>query len=236
MTCDARDFIQATITHFGIWEPELTEFFSERVKPGDLAIDLGANVGYFSLLFDRLGADAIAVEAHPNLASKIRHNAKLSGAKVQVENVAVGVAGEVILYEAPIGNLGMTTTERPERFQRAFAVQSVSLMSLIKEPARLTAIKCDIEGGEVPVMRDILDNLERFNPRLAIAVEANGTDEWQELLREFLKAGFSARIANGDVTPMWDLLIRGEQRQFEAVERLPAGRWDLLLERAGVAH
>ena len=72
MECDPRDSIQATILHFGTWEPNVSRVFEELVKPGDSVIDLGANIGYHTLLLSKLvGASGkvIAVEALPELAA-----------------------------------------------------------------------------------------------------------------------------------------------------------------------
>src|SRR5262245_30335322 len=47
---DARDIVGKHIYYFGVWEPVLTQWLRERLKPGDTFIDVGANVGYFSAL------------------------------------------------------------------------------------------------------------------------------------------------------------------------------------------
>ena len=48
--CDIRDFIQRRIYFFRIYEPNLTHYITANVQPGELFVDLGANIGYFSLL------------------------------------------------------------------------------------------------------------------------------------------------------------------------------------------
>jgi hypothetical protein len=46
---DTRDIVQQHIYYFGVWEPNLTRWIVRRLAPGDVFIDVGANVGYYSL-------------------------------------------------------------------------------------------------------------------------------------------------------------------------------------------
>jgi hypothetical protein len=48
MDCDVRDMIQATLIHFGVWEPAVSNALAKRLKAGDVAVDVGANIGYYS--------------------------------------------------------------------------------------------------------------------------------------------------------------------------------------------
>ena len=71
------DQIQERIYLFGIWEPAITRFVKGRLKPGDLFVDIGANVGYYSLLAAKLvGSEGqvIAIEASPTIARKLEQN------------------------------------------------------------------------------------------------------------------------------------------------------------------
>lgn len=42
--CNPPDLIQMYILLFGIWEPDLTHLVDQRVQPGDVFVDVGANV------------------------------------------------------------------------------------------------------------------------------------------------------------------------------------------------
>src|SRR5579863_5868535 len=49
---DLRDtIIGPAILYYKVWEPEKTEFFRRLLKPGDRVVDVGANIGYFTVLF-----------------------------------------------------------------------------------------------------------------------------------------------------------------------------------------
>lgn len=55
----------------GIWDPRLTEFLVDAVEPGTVAVDVGANVGYFSVLLAALGARVLAVEPNPDMIPRL---------------------------------------------------------------------------------------------------------------------------------------------------------------------
>jgi hypothetical protein len=50
----------------GVYEPEETELIKKLVKPNDVCIDVGANVGYFTVLMAKLGAYVYAFEPEPS--------------------------------------------------------------------------------------------------------------------------------------------------------------------------
>lgn len=48
MTGDVRDFVQTRIFCFGTWEPNLSRFIENKIKPDTWSIDIGAHDGYFT--------------------------------------------------------------------------------------------------------------------------------------------------------------------------------------------
>jgi hypothetical protein len=80
---DTRDstLSPALLLHV-IWEPEATKWFQDTLRPGQVFVDVGANVGYFSLLARALTGESgrvIAVEAHPRLVELLRRNMIVNG-------------------------------------------------------------------------------------------------------------------------------------------------------------
>lgn len=64
---DTRDILHQYIYYFGVWEPHLTNWIGQQLAPGDTFIDVGANVGYFSLLASRLvGKSGVVVAIEPS--------------------------------------------------------------------------------------------------------------------------------------------------------------------------
>src|ERR1051325_5097791 len=66
MTGNTQDFIQRYLYFFGVWEPDITAWVRSALKPGDYFVDVGANIGYYTVLAARLvrpNGKVIAIEA-----------------------------------------------------------------------------------------------------------------------------------------------------------------------------
>ena len=233
--CDVRDMIQATIIHFGVWEPRVSLELAPLIEPGAVVVDVGANIGYYSLLFaDRAGPEGkiVAVEALPKLAEVVKANAARNGKQnIRVVNVAASDRpGELTLHQAPATNIGMTTTRSDRGFPATDVVRALPLTEILTEDEiqRVSLIKIDIEGAEVPVVRHVLDHLDRFSSRPAVAVEASVADnpEWLELFDRFLAHGYRAFDLHNDYD--WMSMLDFELQAPTALDRLPNKQTDLL--------
>jgi FkbM family methyltransferase len=241
LDCDVRDMIQATIIHFGAWEPRISKQLSAIVREGDVIVDVGANIGYYSLLFSKLagpGGQVVAVEALPMLAEVIHHHAQRNAAaNVRVVNAAaVESPRNVAIYEAPATNIGMSTTREDRGFVQAAIVRGLPITDMLSEDelARVSLIKIDIEGGEAPVIRHLLDNIGRFPRSPAIAVEASVAEvpEWAELFERFLELGYRAYDLHNDYD--WLALMDGDERPPTLLDRLPEAQTDILFTRQAI--
>jgi FkbM family methyltransferase len=83
MLVDTRDaMISPWLILDGLWESHVTDWLHHTLRPGQVFVDVGANVGYFTLLGGRLvGPEGrvVAVEAHPHLAELLRRNVIING-------------------------------------------------------------------------------------------------------------------------------------------------------------
>src|SRR5436853_284660 len=74
MYLDTRDTgFGSHVSLDGYWEPWITVFVARQLRPGMVAIDVGANYGYYSLLFAALVGDTghvYAIEPNPEIVSK----------------------------------------------------------------------------------------------------------------------------------------------------------------------
>jgi FkbM family methyltransferase len=241
LDCDVHDMIQATIIHFGAWEPRISRQLGTLVNDGDVVVDVGANIGYYSLLFAKLAGptgQVVAVEALPKLAEAVRRHAQRNGAdNIRVVNAAaVDSTRDVPIYEAPATNIGMTTTREDRGFAQAAIVQGLPLTDMLDgdELARVSLIKIDIEGGEAPVIRHFLDNIGRFPRFPAVAVEASVGEvtEWTELFDRFLAHGYRAYDLHNDYD--WLSLMNREERPPTPLTVLPKTQTDILFTRQAI--
>lgn len=211
MAVDTRDVIQRWIYLFGVWEPHLTAWLRHRLAPGDTIVDVGANVGYYSLLASRLvgpGGAVVAVDASREFTDQLSTNAQLNGANnIRIIHAAVSDTVRVLTFAlASETNLGGTTIvpfAAPARSR--FELPAVPLPALL-EPAEIRAarvIKIDVEGAEGQVVRGMEPLLDQLRAAVEIVVEVNPKriaqvgDSITELFATMARHGFHAyRITN----------------------------------------
>lgn len=156
MRLDLGQFVDRTIYCTGGWEPLETMVISAALKPGDGFVDVGANIGFFSLLAHRLvGATGRvhAVEATPSTAALLDDNiARNDAGTIRVHRCAAGDhEGTVSMVVHDAGNIGSnhlsfdsegSGAEIPlRRLDRLLAGETIRL------------IKLDIEGAEAMALR-----------------------------------------------------------------------------------
>ena len=194
MEINTPDVISTTIFLAGHWEPMITEYVRGALNPGDTFIDIGANIGYYTVLASRMVGDSgsvISIEAHPGIYDRLKKNVALNDRKnVRIINAAAGSSrGELPIFSGPEINLGHTTTVATiadsEGLRCDGMVRSDTLESLVGMNSLYNArlIKVDVEGAEYEVLSTIFDSLAQFSP----------TTEWiLELAPENCPAGRSA--------------------------------------------
>jgi len=180
MELDTSDFIQRFLYLFRVWEPSLTAFISRRLDEGDAFLDVGANLGYYTLLASsRVGprGAVVAVEASPEIFALLEANlARNDVSNVRPLNVAAGAEEGVLpLFSGPDDNLAETTTLPESGFEPVCDVRSSPLDDVLRpdEAARLRLVKMDVEGAEYDALRGMQRLLEGGRRDLELIVEVN---------------------------------------------------------------
>jgi FkbM family methyltransferase len=175
---DAKDIIQQYVYYFGIWEPHITSWIHSCLRPGDIFIDVGANIGYYSLLASRLvGAhgSVVAIEASPKTFLELQTNLTLN----RIDNVrAVNVAasdfrGTLKVFRGHEYNTGLTTVFDREGFALECEVAAVPLSEIVqpKEMKRARVVKIDVEGAESSVIAGMGPIVTAGRPDLEIMTQ-----------------------------------------------------------------
>jgi FkbM family methyltransferase len=143
----------------GTYEPELQSALRELVPPGAIIHDVGANIGYVSLLLAKaagVSGHVYAFEALPENAERWRMNINLNGmrSRLTLINAAVTQASGLVSFLVhPSGGMGKVagSAGREDHYQSEIKVPGLSLDEFVyiqgNPPPQV--IKMDIEGGEV---------------------------------------------------------------------------------------
>jgi FkbM family methyltransferase len=238
ISASTRDAVGRYIFYFGVWEPNLTRWIRHRLLPSDAFIDVGANIGYYSLLASHLVGDSgkvVAVEGLPAIFSLLQRNLETNKARnVRAVNVAAWDREQMIEFYTDSDLPGQTTAipfwadkhELKEQTQVTAAPLADILTAEEMKAARL--IKIDVEGAEWRVLagmkslldssRDDLEIIVEISPS---ALEAEGRAA-QELLDFFRVLKFNAYRIENDYS-VNSYLNRSYRNRPSRILRLPTG-------------
>ena len=239
--CNVDDMISRTILYFGFWEPNNSALISGILEPGGVFVDIGANIGYYTLLGSTLvGArgTVVSIEASPAIFAQLEENASINGASnVRLVNHAVSdTVDELPLYGGTRWNRGASSTTVHEFDQEPEArVRAAPLDELLSEyeMERIALIKIDIEGGELPVLRRLLDTLDKYPSEFMILAELApqvSKDQLRVVFDGFLAAGFRTFAVENEYDTDWYLNWR-RPAPLRAIKTLPSCQTDVLFVR-----
>ncbi len=162
----------------GLYEPDVTRAITTYLQPGGVFVDCGANIGYFSsLAADIVGKDGevIAFEPLPEVAAIAKANLERNRfAHSRLINAAVSdKSGSAQLFRehgAPHGHTSLSQTA----LVSADAVPCilVRLDDVIPREiwSRVSVIKLDIEGAELPALRGATELLSQATAKLIVEI------------------------------------------------------------------
>ena len=238
--CDLNDYIPNRIFHFGHWEPDVGSQIRRILKDGDVFVDVGANVGYDSLLASgivgRVGS-VIAIEASPRNFEILSNNVRLNGLdNVRLVNMAVSDReGTIDLFGGPAHNKGRSTLLPSRGLSVEARVRSAPLDKILSgdELARVRLIKMDIEGAELPVLENILSQIHKYPSTLDLIIEVSPTEDrnrWGILFDRLKALGYHAYTIENVYTNRYYLNWR-RPAPLRMITDLPDMQQDVLFTR-----
>lgn len=138
--------------------------FAELVRPGDLVVDVGANIGEFTAAFRDLGAQVVAVEPQPRLGAHLRRRFPPGRGVTVVPTAVSDHTGEAQLFCTTADALatleaaratGATGPGAELEWGRTITVPLRTLDALVAEHGTPVLVKIDVEGHELGVVRGL---------------------------------------------------------------------------------
>lgn len=239
---DPRDGCGRYIYYFALWEPNLTAFITNCLRPGDCFIDVGANVGYFSLLGSTLVGErgkVVAIEAVPRTFDVLAANvARNSAANVRALPLAVWDKHESLTFFVSADTIDSTSTAiaslgQARGLTEECVVQAAPLASLLspEEIATARLIKIDVEGAERQAIVGVAPVLENGREDLEVIIEI-ASEAFDEIASFFRERGFHSYHLDNNYDPA--VYIQGTGRSVPTrVEIAPPGHTylDLIFSR-----
>jgi FkbM family methyltransferase len=238
------DLVGCVLAISGVWEPNITAAFKRAIRPGDVCLDIGAHIGYYTLL----GANVVGSRGHvyafepsPDAYRRLRANVDLNRLQnVTAFELAVGEQeGRSVLYEPSGTNSGLSTLDpsfaakfAPPVRQLMVDVAPVTAVVPPEEYARVRVIKIDVEWQELEVLRSLRPVFEAAGS-LAVFVEwtprraAPGISE--HLLALCEEQGFTLYGVPNGYSP--ERLFPDRLQEPARLDAIPPKQADLLLLR-----
>jgi len=175
MFLDPNDTLRLSWNHE--YEPTETRLFQKEIEPGDVVLDIGANIGYYALLFARhVGSSGkvIAFEPDPRIAVILKRNiAENNYGNVVVVEKALSHENGHAPFFMNSENFGDNYLTAPETTEGQCEVETVRLddfLALSPDVPRIRHIKMDIQGAEDWALRGMERTLQRIG-QLTLTVE-----------------------------------------------------------------
>jgi FkbM family methyltransferase len=174
-------------------------FVKRFIRKGDVIIDIGANLGYYSILFAKwTGTEGKVYSVEPiRIYNKIFNEKAKKFRNIQLYPYALGLEEKTIeLVSSPAFdylNTGLphvynsakdgSIETQKFRFEAQMKIPSV----LFKDVEKIDYIKCDIEGFEYIVLSDMKEIIRRCKPKVQVEV---WSENEAQILRLFNDLGY----------------------------------------------
>jgi FkbM family methyltransferase len=165
MYVDSQDIgLTPYLLEWGIYEKYETELFKRLVKNGMVVVDIGANVGYYTLLASRLVGDkgrVFAFEPEPNNYDLLCKNIKVNKCRnvVPIRKAVFSSSGKIELF-LDKNNLGAhSLSERNVNKPISIMVEATSLDDYFRNAPKIDVMKLDVQGSEMHVLEGMVNTM-----------------------------------------------------------------------------
>jgi FkbM family methyltransferase len=185
----------------GTYEPELQAALGEFLHPGMTIYDVGANIGYVTMMLAHHAGptgQVFAFEALPVNVERIRENIELNNLDnvTVISGAVLDKAGAVTFYvhdSVGMGKAAGSAGRHAQQYKAEITVPSLSLDEFVYEQGQPVpdAVKMDIEGGEVLALPGMNRLLHEAHPLLLL--ELHGPESEKVAWETLTAAGYTLR-------------------------------------------
>lgn len=195
MQVDVADWLGRHVYVTGEYEPSTTCVVKALLQPGGTFLDIGANIGYFTLLAAKCvgpSGKVLSFEPVPYVRERLISNVKLNRYRhCNVRSEAISnEAGEVQFYQGPADHVGISSLRKLDGECQILRVQTQKLDDVLPDDLHVSMMKIDIEGAEFQALEGMQGCLGRCHPDLIIEVTRDylqGMDHAPEDLLKILE-------------------------------------------------
>lgn len=187
-TIESKMFVSSRLR-----EGKELDVISGFIKNGGTFLDIGSNIGYYSLMAAKLGATKIiGVEPNPIVLDRFKANIKFNKFEKLIKTFQIGIGEKLSTLELRLSqsDMGSSSIVNTKLISDNIKIKVIPLEKLLKKEdiTKVDVLKIDIEGFEDRALFPYFKNLnKKFYPRLVIMEDSSQTD-WEENILEWLLA------------------------------------------------
>jgi FkbM family methyltransferase len=184
--------IDNNIKDFSVWEPESTSVIKHLLKQGMVVLDIGANIGYYTVIMSKLVGEqgkVLAFEPTKHFYNVLECTVEVNNLK-NVELYNFGLSNENIESEISIGEHSATIhwlKDSPRNGGNPLSVENIRLKKLDDiidslNISKLDFIKIDVDGHEPAFLEGAWETLKKYKPVILMEIDH----------QHYKKAGYTA--------------------------------------------
>ncbi len=168
-------WISGFIAQGRVFDPHILSVLSGLVEPGTTLVDVGANIGWFSVIGSRLvgpSGKVLAFEPDPDNMRLLRANIRRNRAhNVRVLPAALSDKRSIALLSQSSENRGDHRLSCPSHGERRICVKTTTAdIELAQHAGQVGVIKLDTQGSEAKILRGMQETLSS-NPNIRVVLE-----------------------------------------------------------------
>ena len=208
----------------GYWEFWLSLCFAKHIKQGDTVIDVGANLGYYTVIAAELVGHqgrVLSVEPNPYVFDFLRDTISVNGyaGRVTAINAALGARADDVAVpffvptgEPKNGRFVSSDDKNDDLSGRGEIIQVQAIKDLPIDSGRVDFIKIDVEGAELSVLASLAPVIETYRPMVVCEVNFSRGYCYQDVARAL---GTSLELRHldfdGEIRPLTEEMVRVER-------------------------
>ena len=157
------------------WEPHIMGFLARELQPAHVFLDVGANIGYFTVQCAALVHRVVAFEPVAKAHGYCAMNIEMNGLRnVELRQCALWHEDALLEIRSDESCLGSSSVAAVPGETSLETIRGVSLDNLVRcgnlDLPRLDVVKMDIEGAELSALTGMRDTIARLRPKVVMEI------------------------------------------------------------------
>jgi len=192
----------------GVYESDTLIAVDRYVQPGFICYDLGASIGYISVLMARKASHVYAFEPAPHASAEVRRNAEANQlTNITIVPVPVSDSEREVSFCLTDAAFGSAINETETRWP-ILKLKTITLDHFAAENPQPDFIKIDVEGEEGAVLEGAREILRTKRP--IICCELHSTAAANRVCNVLTEFGYSIRSLSGEPFALGTEVVAGE--------------------------